>query len=413
MKKTVCCVLVLLAASGLLFAGGGKQSSDAGGVKTVSFHYWQQEQQAGIENMINLFMRANPNIKVEMTLIPQRDPYYTRLQASLPVGTGPDIMTHNSNIADYLNYLYTLDEHIPNSSIDLSKFPKVIIDFYTFGGKLYAIPKDFDTIAIFYNKAMFDKAGVPYPKAGWTWDEFRETAQKLTQGGVHGFACDWNDAQVGFGNFVRQARGGPVHNPARGVNVNDTTMVEALEFIRRLMYTDKVGADASILSETNASDLFVSERVAMISHGSWTAPTHINALGANKVGIAELPKGRNQGVQINGLGFALNKGTKNFPEAFKLLEFLASKEGQAATAKVVIPAYDGAADEWLSAFPQVNLRVFLDSVRFSFTEAPYPKNSRATNVILIDHIAGINLNPTLNIKAELDKAQAAMLENLK
>ena len=414
MKKLLFYVIVALvvlsvftACSGKKEAAGASSAAPAGPSGTVTFQYWADEQKEGIDNMVSIFNKANPNIKVEATLIPGREPHYNRLMASLPSGTGPDIMTHNSNIMDYLGYLYPLDDIIPKTSIDVSKFPKSIIDFYTFDGKLYAIPKDFDTIAIFYNKELFKKAGVPFPTANWNWEEFRQTAAKLTKGNVVGFACDWEDAQVGFGNFVRQARGGPVHVPGPGVKVNDSTVVDALEFIRKLMYVDKVAIDGVEISETNASDLFMSERVAMISHGSWKVGPFFGAMGDN-LGVTEMPKGQFQACQINGLGFALNKGTKNYDAAVKFLEFIASKEGQAATAKVVIPAYEGAADQWLAAFPTLDLKVFLDSVRFAYTEAPYPKNTRATNAMLVDQVAVIVRDPKVNIKAELDKAQAKM-----
>ena len=409
MKRIISVILVLLAASGILFAGGGQSGgSSSGSSSTVAFHYWADEQRTGFENIVNIFKQKNPNINVELTLIPGRDPYYVRLQASLPVGTGPDIMTHNSNIADFLDYLYVLDDFLPGSGIDLSKFPKSIVDFYTFNGKLYAIPKDFDTIAVFYNKELFDRAGVPYPKAGWNWDDLSQTARRLTQGNVMGFGMDVNDAQVGWGNFTRQQRGGPVHNPSVGVNVNDSTMIEALEFLRKLMFVDRVMVDGNTIAETNASDLFMSERVAMITHGSWKVGPFYEAMG-DKLGVVEMPAGRNLGCQINGLGFALSKSTRSFDASFELLKFLATLEGQAATAQVVIPAYEGAANSWLAAYPTLDLKVFLDSVRFAYTEAPYPRNSRATNAILIDYISGINMSPNVNIKAELDKAQAEMI----
>jgi multiple sugar transport system substrate-binding protein len=127
----------------------------------------------------------------------------------------------------------------------------------------------------------------------------------------------------------------------------------------------------------------------------------------------ELPAGRNQGCQINGLCYSINKGTKNFDAAWEFLQFLASKEGQAATAQVVIPAYEGAADEWLAAYPALDLDIFLDAVNYAYAEYPYPKNQRAIEAAFIDHISAINRDPAVNIQAELDIAQAKIIDMLK
>ena len=88
-----------------------------------------------------------------------------------------------------------LTEMVANSQeIDIEKdYPSMLSNLYIRNGEVYAIPKDFDTIAVWYNKKIFDDAGVEYPKDGWTWDEMIETARKLTDSdkGIYGITAEF------------------------------------------------------------------------------------------------------------------------------------------------------------------------------------------------------------------------------
>ncbi|MCA5011083.1 extracellular solute-binding protein, partial [Clostridioides difficile] len=84
-------------------------------------------------------------------------------------------------------------------------FPKDIVQIYNWEGtKQYAVPKDIDTIALWYNKTMFDEAGIPYPDKDWTWDDYAEAAKKLTKadGSQYGFALRPTNDQAGWNNIV-------------------------------------------------------------------------------------------------------------------------------------------------------------------------------------------------------------------
>jgi ABC-type glycerol-3-phosphate transport system substrate-binding protein len=137
-----------------------------------------------------------------------------------------------------------------------------------------------------------------------------------------------------------------------------------------------------------------------------------DALG-DSLGVVELPKGEFQSCQINGLGYAINKDTKNFDASWEFMQFIMSQEGQAATSAVVIPAYEGAADAWLATYPTLDLQVFLDATSYGVAEYPFLKNTRQARQILIDHVSAINMDPSVDIQAELDAAQAECAEVLK
>ena len=91
------------------------------------------------------------------------------------------------------------------------RLSKIARELYSPNGQSYGMPKDFDTIALYYNKDLFDAAGVEYPNADWTWDDLKTAAEKLTKNDVYGFATLVGD-QNGYWNFVFQ-NGGQMLTP--------------------------------------------------------------------------------------------------------------------------------------------------------------------------------------------------------
>lgn len=89
--------------------------------------------------------------------------------------------------------------------VDLSPIAPALLQAFTYDGSLYAIPKDFDTVGLWYNKALFDAAGVAYPDDSWTWQTLRDAAIKLTDptNGVYGFVVNAG-TRAGYYNFIAQ-----------------------------------------------------------------------------------------------------------------------------------------------------------------------------------------------------------------
>lgn len=420
MKRLLSVLLILMLEVALLAgcstpsAKPDSSSKPAGEISgTINFYYWGEEQKAGMEAMVALFEDENPKINVEMTLIPWGQ-YWTKLQTSLPSGTGPDVMWMNTKVQDYVSsdLLYDLTPLIERDNVDLSKFPNVITELYTLDGKVWGIPKDFDTIGMWYNKAIFDEMDVAYPKAGWTWEDFLDTAKKLTNENHYGAIIDMNNTQSGSGNFIRQAGGIIIPADQKSLEINSPAQIEALQFCRDLMYKYKVCPTSAELTEMAATDMFIAGKGAMVSDGSWNASLYYEPLGEN-LDVVELPQHKQKGNQINGLSFVMSKKTKNLEAAWQFLKFTATKEAQAATAKVVIPAYEGAADSWLAMYPSVNLKVFIDATSYAVTQTMFIKNSDETLKVYGDALATINLEPNSDIKSLLDDAQSKMMDLLK
>jgi multiple sugar transport system substrate-binding protein len=131
------------------------------------------------------FEQQNPNIKVEVSFEAWAD-YQTKLPTILAGGAIPDVIHLHASIAqDYglRGAVRDMFEYMTKDNISRDLFFPFLLDQMTdfkSKQKLWALPKDSAVYAVYYNKDMFDKAGVPYPKMDWTFDEFRQTAKALT-----------------------------------------------------------------------------------------------------------------------------------------------------------------------------------------------------------------------------------------
>ncbi|HOA55651.1 MAG: extracellular solute-binding protein [Acetivibrionales bacterium] len=172
---------------------------------TITYGLWDSNQAVGFEKMAAEFMQANRDIKIEIQLNGWSD-YWTALDAAATAGTLPDTFwMHSNNFYRYASneMMMTLDSFIDSSDkIDLNNYPEGLVTLYNFNNKQYCVPKDFDTIGLWYNKTMFDEAGLDYPDETWTWDDLYEAAKILTKPdkSQYGFLAAMHN-QEGFYNI--------------------------------------------------------------------------------------------------------------------------------------------------------------------------------------------------------------------
>ncbi|HHW67641.1 MAG: multiple sugar transport system substrate-binding protein [Epulopiscium sp.] len=345
-----------------------KESSASSG-KTLTVAIWDTNQEPGLTQIINDFT-AETGIKAQIQVTPW-DQYWTMLEAGATGGSLPDVFwMHSNEIAKYSQYEMLLDltDRIKSSDkVDLSKFPQDIVEIYNWDGKQYAVPKDIDTIALWYNKTMFDEAGLEYPNENWTWDDFREACKKLTKpdGSQYGYAIDPSNNQDGWYNMVYAMGGEIISADKKSSGFDKEGTIKAIEFVTDLVkqgYTPNY----ETMTENSANALFEAGKVAMITMGSWMLPELCNNDYVKEHGdIAVLPKDAATGRRIsiyNGLGWAASANTSMPEEAWKLIEYFGSKEAQQKQSDlgIVISAYEGTTSNWINAYPNFNLQAYLD-----------------------------------------------------
>lgn len=381
-----------------------------GGKTVINFYYWDEAQKQGMDELIGLFEKTQDGIIVEPTIVPWGE-YWTKLQTALPTGTGPDVFWMNIGAPDYIEpgLLLDLTERIEAAGIDMSKFPEAVTGMYEVEGKIYGIPKDYDGMAVYYNKAIFDEMGVEYPKEDWTWDDLLATAQALTNESHYGIVAN-PDANTGYQNYVYQ-NGGAMMDAAGMPTVNDRLVVEAIAFMHDLMYKYGVSPTGAEQVEFGYSDMFISGQTAMITDGSWNVNKYAEALGSD-FQIAELPQHKTKGATTHGLAYVIAANSSNVEAAWEFVKFVATKEAQEVTAKAAIPAYEGAAETWKTLYPDQNVQILLDSVSYASPNPRYANNNTEAAQILTDTISAIWLDENADIQKMLDQAEEKMIDTI-
>ncbi|MEV1022895.1 sugar ABC transporter substrate-binding protein [Streptomyces sp. NPDC050264] len=366
-------------ATGCSSGGGASDTASARGHTTLSYGIWDVTQAPVLQQIIDAFERDNPGISVEIQLTPWSS-YWTTLRTSMRGGTAPDVFWMNAvNIQLYAanGALEPLSEHIARDRTPVGKHPDALVDIYAYEGKQYGLPKDFDTIGLWYNKALFDKAGIKYPDDTWTWDDLRDAAHELTNPGkrVYGIAAEM-DRQAKFYPTVFGAGGYVLRDGRSGFA--DPRSVEGLRF-----WTDLVdrgwSPPQSAMSEVRARNLFLSEQVAMnYDLSAMAALMYTGPAIKDHGGVAVLPKGRERATVIHGLANVVSAKSRKKQAAWKFVDFMARREAAEIQAKggITISSYEGTQGAWLKSMPEFDLKYFVEMLDYA---VPYP-SSRNTAV---------------------------------
>jgi multiple sugar transport system substrate-binding protein len=346
-----------------------------GGPAKITYGYWDTAQQQAVESQLAAFSKQYPDITVEPQIVPWND-YWTKLQTGVAGGEIFDVFWINSaSLPVYASKgtLLSIDPLIQSGAIDPANFPDPLVEMYGYDGAQYGIPRDFDTIALFYNKDIFDAAGVAYPDDTWDWDTFRATAEKLNDDakgiwGV-GMQTSW---QENYYNFILQNEGHLLNDDRTKCLVDEPAACEAFEYLTGF-FTDNLTPSIAIQQSNPVADtLFPAGQVAMMTGGSFRAGTY-GAADAN-IDVAPLPKGKVQACVTHGLANVIWSGSKSPDAALTLVNFLAGAEAERLLGEsgATIPAMQGMQDNWLSANPDMNLQVFIDALDYA-QKVPDPK----------------------------------------
>ncbi|MBO7710881.1 MAG: sugar ABC transporter substrate-binding protein [Lachnospiraceae bacterium] len=363
--------------AGVLLAGTAMaENTDVSG--EVRYAYWDDNQTPYIQQCIEEFNKEYPNVKV--TLEPNTwDEYWTKLEAAATGGSIADVFWMNGpNITKYANggILMPIDDMIEELGIDVANYPAGLVALYNIGGAQYALPKDFDTIGIWYNKALFDEAGVEYPTDDWTWEDMADKAAALTKddGSVFGIGAGF-DTQCGIYNTIF-ACGGYVISEDKKSSGYDLEETQAGVQCWIDLQEAGVSPSEASLEETTADAQFLSGRLAMYMGGSWFLGAVKTSDLMENIDVVELPSiGGKKATVIHGLGNCIYVDTK-YPDAAKAwVSFLAGETANLISAETgaAIPALAGTAQAWVDATPEINLQSFItSSEEYSY---PYPASA--------------------------------------
>ena len=362
-----------------------KGSSKSGDKVELTLGIWDENQRDAMQKMIDAYEAENDNVSISIQLTPYKGGEYgTKLEASAGGGTAPDVFWLNVlHLDSYVEggILDDLSDAIASSDIK-DNFAETLVNNYVRDGKNYAVPKDFDTNALWYNKDLFDQAGVEYPTDDMTYDDLVALATELKDklpDGVYPFACPV-DFQTWYYQTVYANGGWILNDDATETGYGDAKTQEGIQ-----CWIDMIDAglspSASTLSETGSDAMFEGEQIAMTLAGSYMVPEYAsNDTIKDKIDCVEVPTFN--GVEdncINGLGFAVYEGSKQKEEAEKFAIWMGSSEAQKIQGEtgVVISAREDAQQYFAKANEQYNLAAYTNHSAEAY---PLPVCSKAAEL---------------------------------
>ena len=261
------------------------------------------------------------------------DDYQGNLINTLSAGTAGDLFYMDIFWAEYIikaGQIEPLDDYLAKSTV-ISKDDIIpsLLDAFSFDGKAYGIPKDFNSLALFYNKDHFDIAGVAYPNENDTWEDLENKLAKVVEafdGEVEGIALAPDFAR--FGAIAYAAGWEPFVDGK--TNLMDPAFLEAFNWYVGLEEKGLGIMPADVGQGWNGG-AFAIEKVAVALEGGWILGFLRDEAPNLKYGATLLPKNSGTGQPGNliyTVAWGMNANSKNKDAAFKVLEALTSPAAQ-------------------------------------------------------------------------------------
>ncbi|MBY0086364.1 MULTISPECIES: sugar ABC transporter substrate-binding protein [Brevibacillus] len=289
------------------------------------------------------FTQQNPTIKVKLESVPFPD--YQQKVTVLAAGQElPDIGWVSERMVPQFmenGILEDVSDVKNDAAFKLDDFIPSTLELFQKDDKLYGLPFSTPPTVMFYNKDLFDKAGLKSPndlaKEGkWTWEEFEKSAQAISSGTgaskIYGanFFRDWKTWII-LSSYSWSNGSGPFNKEMNQFTWNDQYGVETLSMLQRMMFTDgshpKAGEQVS----------FESGKIGMF-FDVYSYVSKARTIKDFKWDIAPMPAGSQGSAPMLGqAGYSIFKGTKHLEETKLFLKFLASEQGVQETSTYFVP----------------------------------------------------------------------------
>lgn len=335
---------------------------------TLRFSVWDGDESLKvIRRVLQQFEKDNPDIHVKLESLPDYTGYHQKMLTMYAANTAPDVammdMGHFQALANRGALMSLNDFMAKTPGFDISTYYKPIVEAHTLKGNLYVLPRDIAPSGlIYYNKKLFQEAGIPFPDGSWTWDfkerpelkekDFLWVMHKLTKPGPngkptqYGYVAGWPGLMAD--TFMYSYGLTPADNnqdPAK-LLYDTPEMVKLYEFLVDI-WMNKRWAPSNVEVTGNLQQgtetLFVKQKVAMFQNGIWEVP---NIRRDMKPGSPEFfdwditlfpaYKNGHRGMATGGSGYAIFSSTKYPEQAWRLTKYMAGPVGMRAMAEAGI-----------------------------------------------------------------------------
>ncbi|MBP8639101.1 MAG: sugar ABC transporter substrate-binding protein [Dictyoglomi bacterium] len=306
----------------------------------VTITFWVNhgiEDEPLFKKVIANFEKANPDIKVDFLNVAAGTDYYQKLTVMFAAGTLPDVFYMRGGSGDMIYYKQGYAADITNlvkrdsKEINLDDFLKSQqVELQYPRGRWRALPYDYSTYGIYYNKSLFDQAGISYPKNTWTWDDVLQASIKLTKRDDRGRTIQWGINNLGI--ISQWLEGMVMTEGGRIFDANYTKCVldspqNVKIFQKWADFYLKYHVAPQPGEVSGQENPYFTGRAGMTVDGSWATLTHRRLCGF-PFDVVMMPQSKT-GKRIasaTGGSWAISHNTKNLEAAWKFVKYLTSPE---------------------------------------------------------------------------------------
>ncbi len=323
--------------------------------------------------MITEFNKIYPKITVKSENVGW-DSYFTGMQTRIAAGNAPDV--YELNYEHFVGYatqgvLADVTPYFESSKFDPSVLNEAALKAFQYEGKQYGLPETFSNVLLFYNKDLFDKAGVAYPTADWKWADEQAAAEKIRALGKDIFGINHPIQTSEFFKTVQQNGGSLLSIDLKKFTVNTPENVATLQAMVDRVIKTNVMPTAKQLGAAGDWVLFESGRLGMMVTGVWAFPEFTRECKF-KWDVQVEPGNTKKATHFFSNGLVLNKETKLGAQAFEFAKFMSSSK---EAAKIRVDAgwelppvtYPDIIDQYKKVTPPENKQAVFDSLQFLVT----------------------------------------------
>jgi multiple sugar transport system substrate-binding protein len=335
-------------------ADWGINTGSSGGKVALTYALWDPHEQIGYQASIDEFEKLHPDITVNIENVPYNS-YEQKITAEFITGQAPDLFGVNTPwLGTFVKdgILTNLAPQIKASHSNMSQYYPQLVALHSRNDAIYGLPKDWDTIALYYNKSYFKKIGLKVPsnlsssangtgsfvnflkQATTDTSGHNALSAKFNPGKVATYALGVsNDPQAGWGNYVAEVGGQVIPHPyASETSLDTPAFQQGMSFLTSTLTNEHLivpGTESGPNANgNNLLTLFTQGKVAMWEAGDWNT-TSLKTTVSFPVGVATLPIGPDGRVSVfNGLIDGLNSKTKHPKQAWELEQWLGSAQSQ-------------------------------------------------------------------------------------
>lgn len=345
---------------------------------TIVYQAWGSPREGEVWNEIaRAFEATHADIKVKVELS-DWDSYWEKLRVLVAGGTPPDVFAMSPPLyPDWQSRgaLLNLQPYLDKDPASLTGIYPVTLEAYKTPNGYFGLPRDFQTIVLYYNEDMFDAAGLAYPTPDWSWDDLRANAAKLTldtdkDGRIDqwGFTADGYGPEAFVAPVIRSFGGQMVDIASKKTLLGSAEAMAGITFMHAMFAVDK-----SMPNEQQVAsfgwDPFLAGVAAMTLSGHWSVPDY--AAATFKWDIAPIPFGpKGRITTVNSAGFVVSATTPSPDAAVDFVKFATSEQGQTLAAKIglAVPIRSSVAQS--SAYLQqttatINHGLFIDALSYA------------------------------------------------